>query len=101
MDTTNASLIKAIRLKCENCYGAMSFANALGGYPSPQWILCHSYSLKDLLEEAKNRKLDLSQISTEIDPILPIIQTLYYKRATGEMTEKEFRREFSKWKRGK
>ena len=30
----------------------------------------------------------------------PVQETLYWKRATGEMTEAEFKAAFSKWQRG-
>jgi len=93
------ALKKAISLKCANCYGAMEFANALGGSKTDEWILCHSYTLKQLLDEANSLGLDLSDVKSSIDEI-PVKDSLYYKRATGEMDEKEFRAAFSKWQRG-
>lgn len=93
-------LKKAISLKCANCYGAMEFANALGGSKTDEWILCHSFTLKQLLDEANSLGLDLSDVKSSIDDI-PVKDSLYYKRATGEMTEQEFRAAFSKWQKGK
>lgn len=92
-------LKKAISLKCANCYGAMEFANALGGYKSDEWILCHSYTLKQLLDEANSLGLDLSDVKASIDDI-PVKDSLYYKRATGEITEQAFRAAFKKWQNG-
>jgi len=92
-------LKKAISLKCANCYAAMEFANALGGSKTDEWILCHSFTLKQLLDEANAQGVDLSDVKSSIDNI-PVQESLYYKRATGDMTEQEFRAAFSKWQRG-
>lgn len=92
-------LKKAISLKCANCYAAMEFANILGGSKTDEWILCHSYTLKQLLDEANSLGVDLSEVKSSIDHI-PVKDSLYYKRATGEMTEQEFRAAFKKWQNG-
>lgn len=92
-------LKKAISLKCANCYAAMEFANALGGSKTDEWILCHSFTLKQLLDEANAQNVDLSDVKSSIDNI-PVKDSLYYKRATGEMTEQEFRAAFKKWQNG-
>lgn len=92
-------LKKAISLKCANCYGAMSMCNALGGMATDEWILCHAYTLKQLLDEANSLGLDLSDVKSSIDD-KPVKETLYYKRATGEMTEQEFQTAFRKWQKG-
>lgn len=93
------ALKEAICLKCANCYVAMSFANVLGGTPSDAWYLCHAYPLKALLAEARERGLDLSGLKAAVDGI-PIEQSLYYKRATGAMTEDEFQAAFREWQKG-
>ena len=92
-------LKKAISLKCANCYGAMSFANALGGSRTNAWYLCHAYTLKQLLDEANSIGLDLSDVKSAIDHKL-VKETLYYKRTSGEMTEREFQAAFRKWQNG-
>lgn len=92
-------LKQAICLKCANCYGAMSFANALGGSKTDAWYLCHTHTLKELLAEANELKLDLSGLKCAVEE-QPIEETLYYKRAAGLMTEQEFKQAFSKWQRG-
>jgi hypothetical protein len=91
---------EAIRLKCANCYGALAMCNRLGGTATKAWDLCHSYSLKDLLEHAKEANIDLKGIKAAVDNT-PIEDSLYYKRATGIFTEEEFQTEFCKWKNGK
>lgn len=92
-------LKEAICLKCANCYGAMSFANALGGSRTDAWFLCHTYTLKQLLEEARQQNLDLSGLKCAVEN-QPIEETLYYKRASGLITEQEFKTAFSKWQKG-
>lgn len=98
-EITNKDLTKAISLKCANCYGAMSFANALGGYQDIPWQLCHKYPLKDLIEEAENRNIDLSNVNAAVE-VMPVKETMFYKRAKGLITEQEFKELFRKWKRG-
>ena len=93
------ALKEAISLKCANCYGAMAFANALCGGRTDAWLLCHTYPLEKLLEEAEARNLDLSDLKSAIDDV-PVQETLYYKRAKNLITESEFRAAFAKWQRG-
>ena len=90
---------KAIRLRCANCWGAMSFANQLGGYPSPEWVLAHSHTLKELLDHAREAGIDLTGLEAAVEGG-PIEGTMYYRRATGELSETEFRAEFRKWQKG-
>src|SRR4051812_28514094 len=89
----------AVRLKCANCYGALSMANALGGSHTPGWDLCHVYPLKEILAEATERGVSLAGLKSAVDN-KPVEETLYYRRATGAMTEQEFQTEFKKWQRG-
>ena len=96
---SHKELKEAIRLKCANCYAAMSFANALGGSRTDAWYLCHTYTLKQLLDEADSIDLDLSDLKSAIDNI-PVKESLYYKQAMGLMTEEEFRAAFRKWQKG-
>ena len=98
-EITDKDLTKAISLKCANCYGALSFANALGGSQDVPWQLCHKYPLKDLLEEAEQRKIDLTNVNAAVE-VIPVQETMYYKRAKGIITEEEFQKLFRKWKRG-
>lgn len=98
-EITDKDLTEAISLKCANCYGALSFANALGGYQDTPWQLCHKYPLKDLLEEAEQRNIDLSGVNAAVE-VMPVMDTMYYKRAKGLITEKEFNELFNKWQRG-
>lgn len=99
VEITDKDLTKAISLKCANCYGALSFANALGGYQNIPWKLCHKYPLKDLIDEAERRNIDLSKVNADVE-VMPVIDTMYYKRAKGLITEDEFQQLFRKWRRG-
>lgn len=47
---SDAAVLEAIRLKSSNCYGALSFANALGGSRSDAWDLCYTVPLKGLID---------------------------------------------------
>ncbi len=96
---TAAAVKNAICLKCAPCYGAMAFANALGGSKSDAWDLCHSFTLKQILDEAKEQNLDLTGLKCAVENI-PIEETFYYKQAMGLVTDEEFRILFNKWKNG-
>ena len=89
----------AVSLKCANCYGAMSFANAIGGALCAEWVLCHAHTLKALLAFATAQGISLDGLLSAVDKT-PVQETLYYRRAAGLMTEAEFQVEFSKWQRG-
>lgn len=93
------ALKKAICLKCANCYGAMAFANALGGTQTDAWYLCHNYTLEQILEEAEKVNVNLDELVCAVEP-QPVKESLYYKRAKKLITEAEFKKEFSKWQRG-
>ena len=92
-------LLEAIHLKCANCYGAMSMVNALGGIRTNTWMLCHTYTLKRLLDEAEVLGLDLSQLKTAVHNT-PVTESMYYKRAKGIVTESEFNELFKQWREG-
>lgn len=96
-EVRNEDLIKAISLKCSNPYGAMSFANALGGSRTTPWELCHTYPLYDLITEAENRNINLAEVNTSVE-VQPVMDSMYYKRAKGLVTEVEFKELFSRWK---
>lgn len=93
------SLKKAISLRCANCFAAMQFANILGGTQTDAWYLCHTYTLRQLVDEANSLGLDLSEVKSSIDD-KPVKETLYYKRAMDLITEQEFRAAFKKWQNG-
>lgn len=93
----NKDLIEAISLKCSNLYGAMAFANALGGSKTTSWELCYKYPLYDLIAEAEDRRIDLSIVDTAVE-VQPVMDSMYYKRAKGLVTESEFKELFNRWK---
>lgn len=97
---SDKDLTEAIQLKCSPCYGAMSFANALGGSKTIPWTLCHSQTLETLLDEADARGISLEGIVCSVEK-QPIKETLYYKRAKRLMTEQEFQKAFREWQKGK
>ncbi len=96
---TDADVKEAISLKCANCYGALNMANAMGGADSVPWKLCRLYPLKDLLDDASRRGIDLTSLKAAVDGT-PVTESLYYKRAAGVMTEQEFQAAFRVWQNG-
>lgn len=96
---TNKDLIEAIQLKCSPCYAAMAMCNALGGSVTVPWTLCHSQTLKTLVDEANTRLVSLDGVECSVEK-QPIKETMYYKRAMGLITEDEFQAAFRKWKNG-
>jgi hypothetical protein len=84
---------EAIRLKSANCWGALSMANALGGSKTEAWDLAHTYPLKDLIAHARENNILTADLKAAVDET-PVEQSLYFRRATGELTEDEFKRLF-------
>ena len=95
-EVTDDHIRRAIELKCANCYGALSFANALGGSKDVVWLLCHAFPLKDILVEADRRGIDLTPLKAAVDGT-PVKESMYYRRAAGVITEDEFQKEFRQW----
>lgn len=98
-DTDPKAVKEAISLKCANCWGALQFANTLGGSSTPAWKLAHAYTLRELLNHAAEQKIGLEGLESAVDGA-PVQQTLYFLRATGAMTEVEFQAAFRKWQNG-
>lgn len=57
---SDAALIKAIELRCSECFPAMNIANALAGYETIEWKIVRAFSLVDMVREARKRGIDLS-----------------------------------------
>jgi len=77
---TDAQLKQAIALRCSDCFPAMNIANALGGYPSAEWEIVRSFSLVDMVQEAKIRSIDLSALEAAVCGGL-VVETVIYKKA--------------------
>ena len=63
----DSDLLHAIELRCSECFPAMNIANALGGSRTVPWDLVRTYSLVEMLQEAKDRGLDLSNLKAAVD----------------------------------
>jgi hypothetical protein len=94
-----AALKEAISLRCAMCYTVMSIANQIGGSRTDAWLLCHSHSLKELLEEADALGLDLDDVKASIDDI-PVKDTLLYRNARGLVSKDEWNAFVRRWKNG-
>lgn len=99
-ETPNPEDVKeAIRLRCANCWGALSFANSIGGTLTGAWKLAHGHTLEALLDHAREAGISLEGLQAAVEE-QPIERTMYYRRATGEITEEQFRAEFRRWRMG-
>ena len=99
-DVKDRHLIEAIRTSCENCWGALQMCNALGGDRDEKWAALHTFTRKQLVEEANRRGINLTDVKLEIDPKgTPVTESMYYKRSMGVMTEAEFQKAFREWKK--
>lgn len=99
MTVTDAELKTAISYKCSNCYAAMAMGNRIVGGRDNVLALCLSTTLASMLEEATERGIDVASLHCAVGE-QPVKDSLYYKRATGEMTEREFLDAFRRWQNG-
>ena len=77
-------LLKAISLRFGRHYPAMNMARAFGGAPSVPWSILEQYTPDQILEEAKERELDISELeasmtSCDCCPRLVVDSSLYLK----------------------
>lgn len=86
----DADIVKALGLKCAMCYGALALCRALGRADEDNaWWLASNHTIVELLEEAKERGIDLSSAQTEVEH-QPLLESMKYRRAVGEITEREY-----------
>lgn len=83
---SDADLLHAIELRCSECFGAMNFANALGGSKSVPWELVRTYSFLDLVDKAIERGLDVMGIKAAVDH-RPIQDTTIWKSYLAEKSK--------------
>jgi hypothetical protein len=89
---SDASLITAIATKCATCYGALAICRGLSGAEeTDEWWLMRNHTIKQMLEEADKRGLDLLNTLTEIDK-QPLYASMKYKHARGLINDAELRR---------
>lgn len=77
----DAALTKAITLMISECFGAMCFANALGGSQTDKWKIIHDYKVDEIMSEAKKRGLLDHNLKAAIGP-----DTLATSRLAGYLT---------------
>ena len=75
---SDAELLHAIELRCSECFGAMNFANALGGSETTEWKLVREYSFLVMVDEAIKRGLDVMGVKSAVDK-RPIQETVIWK----------------------
>ena len=97
---TDADVKKALSLRCAICFGALQLCRALGRADEPnEWWLANNYTIKQLIEEADRRGLDLSDVETDVEH-QPLRLNMRYRLARGEITEREFHAYFHDVKMG-
>jgi len=57
---SDSALLKAIELRCSECFPAMNLCNSLGGLQTIEWKVVRAFTLVDMVREARKRGLDLS-----------------------------------------
>jgi len=75
---TDAILVQAIRTLINGCFPAMRFANAVAGLPSEKWEVLHSFTPKQLLDEAAERGVKLEGLRSDVDD-RPIEESRVYQ----------------------
>lgn len=61
-EVSDKNLEKAISIRFGRHYPAMSIMNALGGYPSTEWMVIRQFSPIEMIEEAMKRGIDVAAI---------------------------------------
>lgn len=70
------SLTKAVTILGSECFGAMRFANSLGGIQSDEWKILHNNKWEDILTEAKSAGINLEDLKCAVTntPLLGPLQ---------------------------
>ena len=77
---TDRDIQEAIQLRCNECFPAMNICNAIGGSQDTKWRLVREYSLVELIQEARERKLPIETFKTSVE-LKPITDMLAYIKA--------------------
>ena len=85
-------LLKAMSLRFCRHYPAMEVARMFGGSPSTPWSILEKYTPKELLDEARERQLDIGQLETamakcECCPRLVVESALFEKITTDRKAQ--------------
>ena len=88
---SDSALLKAIELRCSECFPAMNIANGLAGAQTIEWKIVRSFSLVDMVREARKRGLDLSDRKTAVGDHLLTERPIYQEaiRILSEEGENE------------
>jgi hypothetical protein len=85
---SDEAIVAAIAIKANACYGALAICRGLSsaGFDDDEWWLARNYSLRDLVQEADGRGLDLSNAVTSVERT-PITSAMKYRHAKGEVSD--------------
>jgi hypothetical protein len=88
----DGDVIKAICLRSSACFGTLLMLRSIGGdFNDPEWYLAKKYTLKELIDEADRRNLDLATSVTAVEQT-PLSIAMKYRHARGEVTDSELER---------
>lgn len=90
---TDGDLLKAIEILSAECYGAMSFANALGGEATIPWQILRNNSWTEIVNEAVARGLDVSHLKCAVTGT-PVMWSATFLYASGQITDAQRKKRF-------
>lgn len=66
-EVSDATIQKAVEIRCSECFVAMLYANAFAGNQNETWDVIHNYKLSELIEEVQARNLPISDWYASVD----------------------------------
>lgn len=67
LEVDNGTLRKAIELRMNDCFPAMNIANSMGGTQSDAWQLVRTFGFDELVAEALDRGLSITEFRSSVD----------------------------------
>jgi hypothetical protein len=72
---TDEELKEALSIRCSKVFPAMNMANSFGGIDTTEWQIIRTFSVMEMIKEAKLRNIDLSSIKTEVE-VEPLVEIM-------------------------
>jgi hypothetical protein len=86
----DADVSEAIALKANACFGALAFCRGISGAEETnEWWLAMKFGLKELVQEARDRNIDLITVVSSVER-QPVLESMRVRHALGEITDSEF-----------
>lgn len=84
---------KAVEIICAECFGAMSFVNAIGGMQTTEWQIIHNNTWAEVYAEAKRRNLPFEEMKCAVTDT-PLTHSATFQYMAGNITKEEKSRRF-------